>query len=144
MFNEGQGVRGKRSVSTIVTIESDRGPVCCVTIRSGGKASFLKNETRDAWDLDACMPRVTLRKMAWLGLALAWLPILLTCSSVCHFLRTERESVMCVKKKNPPCPRNKAGRAADTCCCPPLPHLYVSYSSSSPSYSWAPWGSLMT
>ena len=41
--------KGERSVSTIVTIESDRGPVCCVTIRSGGgEASFLKNETRDA------------------------------------------------------------------------------------------------
>lgn len=40
VFNE-KGVGGGRSVSTIVTIESDRGPVClCVTIRSGGSEFF--------------------------------------------------------------------------------------------------------
>jgi hypothetical protein len=39
VFDEG-GRRG-RSVSTIVTIESDRGPVCCrVTISSGGSEFF--------------------------------------------------------------------------------------------------------
>lgn len=43
----------------------------------------------------------------WLGLALAWRWLgypspLLTSSSVCHFLRTERESVIYIKKKNSP------------------------------------------
>lgn len=47
----------------------------------------------------------------WLGLASAWLPILLTSRLVCHFLGTERESVMCIcKKEEHPPPYNKAER----------------------------------